>query len=1131
MISSSEYVPTELVAVHPYGVGGPITSDPAGDWCYAAEGGSVACFQSDPYVPHPLSNYETPLWRLPVGSAGVVPNAMILDPDMVWNEPFPPSDPNALLYIAAGRDGLWAMRAGPLATSSNDAYRIDDSGDTDPATQHGRKWCNDVAILSIGEGANAETYVLALFARADNSRLRAYKLSDVRNVASLGAETGNELTPLLNQRLSPNPVATGSAYAFGMAVDENEPDAAHAMVYVAMGEHGILRVPLEKTGSNLVVDSGNPFQPLEHGPYFGAGSPYEPRSIQAGRSLYGSVDYWEHDSSGNPTQLAYSHSPHFLDVAVEDRGSGNHRIYAAVDHLGWCAFSLEVPWDSDIWNGSDPDGQPDFVQEGTRHQIKGPTSSHALQNKDRIRLVEDPAVPADKRQTYARRVELAPTSVGGQESCALVVATYKRPFIIWPERMNEGRILSSRLNLGPVDTRHHPLEIFGQNAVVLSYDVGEIGSGWPVNALNAIESTDGGTDLHVPEAQLADEFRYFLSGFVEISLLLEPVQMNPYTGQTVIPVTNNNLLGVHYDPWPPSGGTIDIITRGRFYRPGRMTIAYGPSIIDPDLLVASHNDAGIAEDGPVVFEPSTATLRADMGVPGPVTDVHGRVEPSEESRALTFGEIMDPRGGFVENDGQADYEYRIGYWDTFIAPDPVEEKNRFSYRWKAVKFKPEYLAGSIDSVTEAMRLYLTPPANKFSPDPYDAATPEHKVVWPGRPHYTLAATFEEYNEYLRVNFGSFMGDETGIIWVSNNGSPQGLWALSKREFQTYIDSPPSGTGVDDLEQIKANIGASYGEVVLGGFVTHPEFWNIDDVRTGMALPQAEYFIRRPNQELATIQTWYTDMFKLPKPGGGEAWMLAVGCAYPNLHENNPDLSPSSNWTVDPEFQDGGSTPGFQRMMVRLFDVSDPRDIQGVDGAAAQTPNRDSRNIPGYTIIGKDPDTTATFAKGIQGEDPSGTQRHFLLVTELGGTVYLYDIENLLALNQGPASAGHGSSHYGWFFTDDPVANYHTNICLTDSASNGVYGCAVYSGPPAAEDPETYVLLSVPRVGIEALKIVFDGNTPEFEYLGILQTPGHGGSLHYVDYDGTDPEYPYPLLYSADYDGGLRIFGHPQGTGQ
>ncbi len=237
--SGPDRILNELVAVHPYSSPGAMTSTPDGNYLYVAEGGAIAIIDADPGKPNAEDNYADPIKRQPVGSFGVLPVSMVLDPDISYDPREgcyrPGTESTDLLYIAGGRDGLWVMEADVRDSGHvNQAFRVDDATVVAPnPVQDSRRWCVDVDVITLGLPGNEETYLLALFASKDDSRLRMYDLDDVRAIASSGAETGTEIyahteTPI-GRHPSLDPGENLHSFGFGMDVDE---ETNH--VYLAM---------------------------------------------------------------------------------------------------------------------------------------------------------------------------------------------------------------------------------------------------------------------------------------------------------------------------------------------------------------------------------------------------------------------------------------------------------------------------------------------------------------------------------------------------------------------------------------------------------------------------------------------------------------------------------------------------------------------------------------------------------------------------------------------------------------------------------------------------------------------------------------------------------------------------------
>lgn len=1141
----------ELVAVHPFSTPGCITSSPDGQYAYFAEGAAVALIRADPGLPNAQQNYDTPIWRAQVASQGVTPIAMALDPEADWDET---DDPNDLLLIAGGRDGLWVMEASE-SLSAPRAFRIDDSGNNLRPSQYGRKWCNDVELMQV----DGVWYVLALFARVDHSNLRAYKLSDIRQIVASGSETGSELTPMI-AFLDHNPNASGDAYAFGLAVDTV--DATHATAYVAMGEQGLFRVRYHHSVSGNLAFAApfGPSYPVEFGPFFGDGSAYADRVIANGRRLYGTVRYYEDGDPANPE--TFQHEPYFLDVAIEDFGAGHHRIYAALDHLGWCAFNLDAPWDEDIWTDNSPPstaapGYPDFIQEGKRYQILGsdpPLPPSAPQNHDQIRLLDDPTVPADKLQSFAKHVQVVATQedAGADPVAALVVTLSNNRFVKEPGRMNEGRVLGWNLNLGHVEEDDYPAHAHGQYEYTLVYDLEHVGDNsqdpatqapyWAYDEQNLVGMSVGGWDLHVPSVQPVGELHVFYGFAVKTRKVIEPGE-GEKLNSTVRVMYTNWPDNVTYDQATGMGTHADWKSRGRFQRLSRLTIAYGPSLIDPNLMVTSTNDAHMVEDGPVLFDPVGKVFETPFAQPGfgfspdpPLFVPSGRAIGLGQTYDLTYGELMNPLGGFLASTPQGTREYRMGFRYRYIGTGSDGDQ-KLPPRWLANRTAVSYAgggsSGQISAVDIEEQIWMTPPASKFSPSPYPSTgSPgdiDDQVTWSGRPYYSVTTTFEGYNAHVQAYWAQHgVGDEDGYLFSNCNGSPQGVWvgAMSRVQFTT-----DNATAMDDLLHPGDYGSPGAGDRIFrGALLTHPEFWNVPDVRPGGADVHAENFLTSSGvtHQQKDIQNWHPDMFQVPIPGTQDlAWILAVPCGYVALNPNDLIFTEHggahSTWGPDPAFDQG-----YRHMMVRMFDMTDPSQV--LDFVPNSTgSNGDSLSLPAFTLIGPDEETSAEFVKGIQIRDNLGTTRYLMLVADLSGNVYVYDVEGLLSLVGTATEPSGRPPHFGWEFKDSQIlgAPYQTQRSLSDDHPNGVYGCEVVQEGIGA-NLVTYVYLGVPRIGIEVAKLYFDAsNQAHLDYLGRIQTPGNGTSLFVREF--APGSYPFEkLLYLSDYDGGMRVFAHSAG---
>ena len=130
---------TDLAAVHPFGIPAGFVSSADGLLLLSGEGASVAFVDATNDT-----TFKEYIKRVQVGKQGVMPSALLLDPDAEDNltipgTPYVPGS-NDYVYIAGGRAGLWIMEADPRVGIANLAARIDDSGNSNPITQKSRRW-------------------------------------------------------------------------------------------------------------------------------------------------------------------------------------------------------------------------------------------------------------------------------------------------------------------------------------------------------------------------------------------------------------------------------------------------------------------------------------------------------------------------------------------------------------------------------------------------------------------------------------------------------------------------------------------------------------------------------------------------------------------------------------------------------------------------------------------------------------------------------------------------------------------------------------------------------------------------------------------------------------------------------
>ncbi len=494
-------------ASYPYGESYAMTSTPDGKQLYAAEGGTISFIDADPDTAGAQNNYRFEVKRLPVGQRGVVPVRMIHD------------DAYDLLYIAGGRDGLWLMDASFDPQVENLAWRVDDKGNQGDITkQKSRKWCDDLFRVTLGQGTAKREYLVALFAKRDASHLCFYWMDDVRAIALGGAaqETGTEIQSryftILPTRPSPPSAAANFAYPFAMDVDPQYNatlDEDKADIYLAMGQHGILRVQARQDASGAVVTSSS------WGPYFGDNSQY---AQQVDPELYGDVMFFKGSQAPiDAGALMAQHAPFFLDVAVDRRAAPGHRLYAAVDNVGVVSFDLEAPWSSFIHGPGPP---PLFHQEGVKTAVAG---------KWAARLVSDPVNPnfLPYAYTFARSVQITETVVDGAASAALIVGALPTMFTKNPADQSHGRshdYVGRALGGIPGNLSGQPAwgmpawESEKEHEYTIVYDLTAAPT-WTSGAINSNGFSRIGSVVHAFSGQLADSLSYYVSGQADASKL------------------------------------------------------------------------------------------------------------------------------------------------------------------------------------------------------------------------------------------------------------------------------------------------------------------------------------------------------------------------------------------------------------------------------------------------------------------------------------------------------------------------------------------------------------------------------------------------------------------------------------
>jgi len=1066
----------ELVAVYPYSVGGSMTSSRDGLTLYAAEGGAVAIIDADPNDPKVDGNFQHPIKRCPVGSLGVLPVQMRLDPLAGIKPLYGYCD---LLYVAGGRDGLWAMQADAQHPDTpNLAVRLDDAS-TVGGDQDSRRWCDDVDFVTLGAPGDETTYLLALFGAKDDSQLRMYSLAEARAAADAGftnqEELGHEIDPELitvfGRNSDPGTADYPASFAFGMDVD----DVAN-FAYVAMGCHGLVRVKLKEEW---------PYPTPKWGPYFGDESGYAqtPAPVVLHPELYEDVRYY---LDGEPVG---EYPPFFLDVAVDRTDPNDRWVYAAVDHLGVVGFSLETNWDDFIIDYVGPSYVKYFHQEGVKDSYPSAGGS-----KQFVNLVVNENPENHKCLTFARRIQVV------ESSGALVVTTHQSPFLQTPGILNMSRTLSfDQVMLGGIPLAE-PWAIGDDgHGYTIAYDLTAHAS-WASNDINAAGVAEIGRQMYAPPVQATGSLALFAGRHADGSDLLP--------GDPRGKPEDHELHRIEFTPWPPlvtpAEPSSQIIRRPES-RAGRWVYRAGLNAANPEVLAMSSNEGGLYPNGPLVLDltqPDGARIVANFDSGELDTDDPDVIDRRDGTNGVTF-EPDAAVGVDVAPPGVGTWEYRFGMRLCRVDPNQPKE-----IRWRLAK-----LFGGTD---------VTNPA---TPNPPEEIKEIFFTAWLdqfnsiGYYQYSGAGFCPEYNQDRNVN----------LLFASALDTPQGIHVL---DFQVLIDKIDDDTTGGTTDGQNYFLSTSYwNRARKGELTTHPEFWLVDDCREPGHDQAAENLLQRNGEFGGRVRTMPPQFIKLPSLGTGNpanTWVLAVPCAYAAATGSEAVFGAHSTWMPQAPMVNGHS-----HLMVRFFNIDDPSKI-AEHVPSSSPPQFGSYLVPAYTLLGPDEGSAAWFLRTLH-LDLGGpaNDKFFCFVADLGGHLYVYEITNLLLLApdfyQDGTPGGNPDGikshiHYGATIGPNaaypnvltPFATYTAPDCPADDLISNIWDVEVdqtnWTDDDLNDHQEVYVYVGIQREGVQVLRFDVDGTTDETRLVPVemISTPGETSFLYLCDVPQT--------LEDADFEG-------------
>lgn len=1043
-----------------------LTCTPDGYWIYEAEGAVVRVLDTWDEVrgEHSLDGFSGAK-SFQVGRLGVLPSALCLDPDA--GAP-PVGGPADLLYVAAGRDGLWVAQADTRPGLPNLAWRVDDSGSGVPGDQDGRRWCVAVDTVEVG----GERYLAALFARKDASRLRLYPLDLVRALANpLHAEVGHELAPSLQVGLGAHPQAPtagagpsfGRSLALGMAVDSttNGAGAPIADVYIALGHHGLARVELRPTSTGVTGSA-------TYGPVFGSGSAYEldqahdliPAHLDP--ALYGSLVYETARPYLDAPRVDRVELPQVTSVAVlraDVDGRPSLHLVATVDHLFWLAFDLAAqPFAPDtpiLHHAGDPF---EFVPKHATHTLRGMR----------------PEGETGKRAGAGRAVR---TIVHPTRGPLVVVATWDtllaKDYLSF---LSEGIAYNGDLEWGGGGAR---IDCVPSGTYV--YGVGHDATTGYTFAPIARVTTGGGPSLALPDGPIGQDLPDHLRVVHHYRQGGEPGPPGKHVVTDLAPPVGGVALDLVRLVGP--GDTWRLARPARSVR-GANAFHAAFDRVRPNLIVIGQNDSAVQPPGLFELveapgEPARLLARRRTPAGGGPNDVR-----------LRLGLLGDPDSQLVA--GHAPHRR------SYVSSGPAAKEGQ-GERWRITRLAvPAGPGGIRDAVREAWWT-LAPPDDTFGS--------------PGRRYYTSAtveptldADLAQQGSADRLLFGTRQSSPEGLVLVDRDGAFD--WAATHgEEGRDYALDELSSAGVWHQP-----------------LVTHPEFsWmpRADPILRAWwradfgALPAALHGDHRD-----IVMSWTPEVFRANDPDDPQQtrWVLAAPCG---AIQGDPE------WNVfdlDPGFEPRGIYRDWHgHGLVQFWELwDDPADVPD-RGLVARTwthPGYDDTPGTADDVAGCSPLARLILPLGPSAGAPKGNvyrlrklevevdgvRRVYLFGVDFAGRLSVHAVEDILA-QADPTARLDDASHL--------IEVWTTPESLADDLPSALHDVLIDPG----ENGRALVFAAVRRVGVVVL--AFDPGAPpgeRLQELGLIQTGDVAASLDL----GTGPGGERRLLVS-DAAGGLRIF--------
>ncbi|MEM1447520.1 MAG: hypothetical protein AAGA20_12475 [Planctomycetota bacterium] len=981
-----------------------------------------------------------------IGALGALPAELLLDPgqhvDLDGNGDFL-DDTDDLIYIAAGQMGLWAMEANPDPLVQNRVIRIDDRGNASGPTtlQRSRRFCNQLEIVQIGP----ERFLAATFARKERSVLRLYRLSDIHALFHAAAsETGSELNPFLQVHIGKrtdvppgqSEKSFGRSYALGMTVDQEEAadvNGESADLYVAMNTGGLVKVSLDAgtltsaprppwlpPGPPLTIVDSIDFTKT-WGPVFGDGTSYSTPVLGTVKNSSGYPAAWyENLKVYDPTRtarfndLARDDAPAFVDSVVQDTinsaGERQHYLYAAVDHLNWVRFDLDLhAWGPNMLIDHH-EGAPQPVRSTVDWRIPtGGTSNVTFDGggREHVRPINMPSTFNSSGMEipftgflYARRLCLIepPAGSASVEGPLLVSTCAGSPFFVLSDVFApRSAYTHSFYGVGGV-----PLQISqaigSKRVAVIVYDTATINSlTYPTEAVHSEIGYHevGGGVLWAPKDQSGypnpDEVQILHDGTAAINSILIP----PMETQGVCLSTFE--FGAWFQDEPQ-----DFFLRNELDVPGRYTFSVGWSELDPNVIYTGINDnKQIQHDG---------ALRTVVDSSGDlVIEPVGPAPPAGVFPSGSTGDLRMVMGLAPKDDCQwIDPDSSTTSWFVGRAED-VDAPGQSLILWGL--FKVEIDLG-IPSVVQDKTWFIGYAQDRWG------------RTGRGGGYDTATTTPAEYSDWIEEQVGGTA--PRSLAFYCRAGTPDSIEVVNRQRLVDTLAGEPDGSGSPELWD------PTWSLVSFNGHPEYDPMPNTDrDLVDGMQAPSG------PTDEFEAAQDWWAARDPVINEAantlawGGECvffppttaapdgrWVFVSPCFYLSNSSALAPKNPMGDMDLDNDFAAWFSTselstsPRHQELMdnfdhgfIQFWDISNPEDLEATD---ALDPAVGFQPIDEYTelqfgyprgssrmpwIIFPDAGSSAFELESFVFDTEVGP-RVMLACADFGGSVLVYDITDV-----------------------------------------------------------------------------------------------------------------------------------------